>query len=539
MSSNVEYISKVYLLSVPLENDYKNTLYFNGLSDQLSYFQSKIKRKFIDFSYQRKDNIIRIPDKDLDGKGCKYDELLSAGINYVMYQNSYYSNKWFYCFIKNLKYINDGMTELEIETDVMQTWMTDYTVKESFVEREHVNDDSIGNHTFPEQLETGEYICNERIKDTELNSTAGDLTVIMASTLDITKNSDGKFPANGGGEYGGIYSGLKYYRFDNRDDLDQILKDYVNAGQDGSISSIFIAPKVIAPVSSNGKTVMLSSITKSYYKDIVKNIEDIDGYIPRNNKLFCYPYQYLLVSNNTGGSAIYKYEDFEEYEDGKVCTFKIEGVLCPGCSIRLIPVSYKGVGENDEEGINLGKYPICNWQSDVYTNWLVQNSTQIALSKEQTQFNAFTGILSSARNLDLGGAISAAANAGYEIKKTMAEVEKQSLTPPQARGNTNCGDVITSSNNNTFHFYKMNIKKEYAKKLDAYFDCFGYQVNTIKIPNKNHRQNYWYTKTIDVNIDGNIPNDDMQKIKNCYNNGITFWKDANDMNNYSVENGIV
>ena len=42
--TNVDYISKVYLLGVPLENDYKNTLYFANAQAQQTYFQSKIKK---------------------------------------------------------------------------------------------------------------------------------------------------------------------------------------------------------------------------------------------------------------------------------------------------------------------------------------------------------------------------------------------------------------------------------------------------------------------------------------------------------------
>ena len=85
----------------------------------------------------------------------------------------------------------------------------------------------------------------------------------------------------------------------------------------------------------------------------------------------------------------------------------------------------------------------------------------------------------------------------------------------------------------------MSIKNEYARIIDGYFDMFGYKTNVVKVPNTNHRARWWYTKTIDVNIDGNIPNDDMQKIKNAYNNGITFWRNASEIQNYSLSNPIV
>ena len=45
-------------------------------------------------------------------------------------------------------------------------------------------------------------------------------------------------------------------------------------------------------------------------------------------------------------------------------------------------------------------------------------------------------------------------------------------------------------------------------------------------------------KTIDVNIVGSVPADDMAKIKACYNNGITFWRNGNEVGNYSLDNSV-
>ena len=60
---NNQNITKVYLLRVPLENDYKNTLYFANASAQQTYFQSRIitSYNYDNFTYQRKDQIIRVP----------------------------------------------------------------------------------------------------------------------------------------------------------------------------------------------------------------------------------------------------------------------------------------------------------------------------------------------------------------------------------------------------------------------------------------------------------------------------------------------
>ena len=85
----------------------------------------------------------------------------------------------------------------------------------------------------------------------------------------------------------------------------------------------------------------------------------------------------------------------------------------------------------------------------------------------------------------------------------------------------------------------MSITAQFARTLDDFFDMYGYATHRVKTPNVNHRQNWWYTKTVNANITGNVPNDEMNKIKEAYNNGLTFWKNPSNFLNYSVSNGIV
>lgn len=517
--SNVENITKVYLLNVPLENDYKHTLHFTSRDTQYNYFESKIKHQFNDFTYQRKDNTIRVP--------MHFDSVYQC--NYVMYKNQHYSNKWFYAFITDMEYINDECTKITIETDVIQTWYFDYVVKPSFVEREHVSDDTVGLHTVPELLETGEYKCNGSFTDQLLEKT----TLVIGTTVNLHGENVK------GGLYNGIYSALKYYS-----GTPTTINDFIHTltvgngdgfegGKADAINCVFMAPEFLV---SDVTLEVGHSETVKYFDVIREKTVSIDDYFPRNNKLLTFPYNYLLVSNNNGGSSIYKYEFF----DGENCDFRVQGTITPGCSIRLYPMNYKGIGHNYEEGLNLGKYPICNWNTDVYTNWLTQNSVNIGLDIAtagiQIVGGVVGGIVSGGAGLAVGGA--SALSGVSQVANTLAQVYTQSFTPPQSKGNTNCGDVITSAKLNTFTYYQMSIRKEYAEIIDSYFDMFGYKVNIVKQPNKEHRTRYWFTKTIDVNIDGSIPNNDLQKIKDCYNNGITFWRNANEIQDYSLSNEI-
>lgn len=529
-------ITKVYLLNVPLESDYKNTLYFTNASAQQSYFQSRIVRSYSDFSYQRKDHIIRIP--------AEYDDIYN--VNYVMYQNAAYNNKWFYAFVKNLHYVNDGMTEATIETDVIQTWMFNYTVKSSFVEREHVDDDTIGIHTVPEQIEHGEYIVDQRVPGRSFSQVN---TFIVGATIDLASED---FDDLTGCQVGGIYNGLRYFMFRDPNTLNIILANAAKAGRSDGIVSIFMGCsdffdyesasesaniyKVTDSLTVTAKTWTLASLGGESIVPPTKPTS-LNGYTPVNKKLLTYPYCYLMASNNAGANAIYKYELFSNNQ----CDFRFIGTLTPGMSIRLQPLDYNNQAINNEEGLNLGKLPTCSWNTDVYTNWLTQNAVNIGLNVA----NAGSQLIGGVGLMAAGGVVGNVWGAQefyhgvQNIIGTMGEIYQHSLTPPQAEGNINNGDVSFSAGLCRADLYKMSIKAEYAKIIDKYFDMFGYKVNMVKVPNKAHRAKYWYTKTIDVSIDGSLPQEDLQKIKDCYNSGIRFWRNASEIEDYSVSNGIV
>jgi hypothetical protein len=252
------------------------------------------------------------------------------------------------------------------------------------------------------------------------------------------------------------------------------------------------------------------------------------GYLPTNMKLYTYPYNYLYVSNNSGANVIYKYEDFKD----NIPAFNIKTVLTPSGSIRMSPLNYKGVEINEAEGINMGKFPVCSWDTDVYTNWLTQNGVNIALS-------AAGSAISIGASAATGNPIGIASGV-LGIANTLGEINKQSKVPPQAEGNINSGDVVTSSGTNDFIFYNMTIKAEYAQIIDNYFSCYGYKTNQVKIPNITGRTNWNYVKTLECNFTGdNIPQTELGIIRTMFNNGVTLWHNSATMLDYSQSNAII
>lgn len=152
----------VYLCNVPINSNQKNQFvpYTSGNSvwnaeGQRNWFlnQNHLKHSFNDFTYQRKDNIIRVP--------VNAEVLFADGSNYVVYQNQHYNGKWFYCFITKIEFINENMTALHIKTDVFQTWFFEFYKSNhmdiNFISRETVIKDEMFKHTLPEPLPTPEY----------------------------------------------------------------------------------------------------------------------------------------------------------------------------------------------------------------------------------------------------------------------------------------------------------------------------------------------------------------------------------------------
>ena len=500
--------SRIRLLKSPIELDNRNQLTFSSEQDQRNYFLSLPHLEYDNCSYQRKDGVIRY---ETDPNFLTYEDLL--GYNYCMYQNTSYDDKWFYAFVTDIKYVNNGMTEIKIDTDVIETWKFEINYKPSFVEREHVNDDTRGANLLPEGLETGEYIA-QFVSDFSI----GNSHIVMASTINPSDLSNA-----GGGTYGGIYSGVDYFIFENLSDISQALNRMV--GKLDSIDSLFYCPDFITGYASAqfdtngiakvGSTSNLPSIA------VPLTPTAIDGYTPKNNKLFTSPYVQYVLSNNAGSSMTYYLEDFKD-SGNHLGEIKVRGVCTPGASIRAIPINYRissylsGNNDNNEYGLNLGKFPICSWPADVYTSWVVQQSANFAVQSINAGINAFGSI----KSKDVSGF-------GQTIFDHISSREVQeyehSLVPIEARGNVNTGDVTYSIGKLTFTGYMMSIKYQYARVIDEFFSMFGYKVNRVKIPNISGRANWNYVKTVGLNITGDIPQADMQKIKDIFDSGITFW----------------
>ena len=130
MSQQKISLTNVSLLTgVPFDNGYAHTRWLNSVADQQAYFNKFVKKTVREMNY------IKIVGKQFIDLEVNFEQ--AKNYNYMMYQNSEYGSKWFYAFIVNVQVLSPRTTRLFFEIDVIQTWRFDFTVKQSFVAREH------------------------------------------------------------------------------------------------------------------------------------------------------------------------------------------------------------------------------------------------------------------------------------------------------------------------------------------------------------------------------------------------------------------
>lgn len=565
--------SEVYLVKAPIESDNLNHLNFASQTAQINYFTSLPKKAFDRYTYIRKDNAIRV-----EGNA---EELMRY--NYLMYKNDDYGNKWIFAFITDVKYLNDNVALITFRTDVFNTWYFDVTFKASYIEREHTNDDSIGANVLAEETSEGEYVINAGTEIPIVDINQGYWIAIQCSDAPLEIKN---YLQSNTRVYGGLRSGAWTFMIEattagSNANFDNLIKWFDYDNKTDAIIAMYVMPKYFAP---NAVVVSLQDSTGTYSADIYAlptsntpyhgdltsiNINTtIDGYTPKNNRLFCYPYNYLKVTNHAGSDTIYRWEEFTTSDHH--AEFYVYSIPNQGIDSRLIPKNYKYSSNSIfafyDYGLTGGKLPLISWHSDYYLNWQATNGVNIAAhTPEYVQHTADTGLLSQYQAYEdafgknhslsnwfggivsgVGGSVQAGmaaySGAGQFLKSVAADLSgagyQAFMTPDTIQGCANVGDLNFSCKMNSFSATKMSIKANMAVIIDQYFSMFGYKTLKVKTPNINGRANWNYVKTKQANIEGDIPQVDMQELKAIFNNGVTIWHNPNTFLDYSQNNAI-
>lgn len=357
----------------------------------------------------------------------------------------------------------------------------------------------------------------------------------------------------------GMFFGFVSFKY-----LQGFLDSINSKGLGQKVLTVFTVP-AIALVGFNGWTIddILDGVewwcvtdhkAPVYSKAVVTRPATLNGYTPVNQKLKTYPFMYLAFNPPNGTSKIFRYEDFSGNP-----TFRLYSEINQNPNVCLVPQNYKGGGTNSvQDMVSLAGYPTLGWITDYFNTWLAQNSEIVSLQMQQEQFNyeidayrmgvnAAGSMVGNAITGNAVGALTDGANTGlntlsldtnheYYIKNQLAQIEKQSLLPDNATQSSNNATLLGYNLMNSNLFASYTIKAQFARRIDDYFSMYGYVTNSVKVPNLNNRPNWNYVKTIGANIIANIPQLDLQTLKNMFDNGITLWHNPSTFLDYSQNN---
>lgn len=492
--------SQLYICKgIPWDNDYTHVRLFDNAQAANSFILAHKVAERSRYNYVSKDNTIRV-----DGYSDQYKDC-----NYIAFNNISYINKWYYAFITDIKYINDGSCLITFEEDVFQTWFYDANIRACFVEREHVNNDTIGENTVPENIVMGDPIA----VDAKL-FTFQHMWNMYVSQLAPGVESMGLTIITPGG-VGNKTSG--FYKIELGDSLTDVLTTvvelYTQKGMLEAINSVFATTDTERP----GVDVTISPI------------DTFGNYTPKNNKLLCYPYNYFTVVM-PGSETPFRFE----YFPNRVALFAVRASEYPGGSGYIYPISYQFPGGARDDFMNLensvitGAYPQASFGASQFQNYLAQQGPAIAIGLVGS-VGAVVGGVGTAN-------VAAAAGGLTGIANTVADIYRHALVSETVRG-TQAVSNIAYESALYIRVKNMQIRPEYAKIIDDYLSAFGYKVCRIKAPNITGRASWNFVKTIDANVVGDIPDRVAKKLRQLFDRGITIWH-TDDVGNYSLDNSI-
>lgn len=539
------------MTGVPLDSRYTNTLYFNDATSQLNYFNSKVVYTFDNYTYQRSNRgVIRI--------SVGADRLYSC--NYLMYRNSNYTNKWFYAFIDKVEYINDNVSQISFTIDVMQTWLFNYELLECFVEREHTETDELFEHILPEPVELGEYVCGENVQQTLFTEMA--VLVFTAVEGYVTEEGGVDYRAVQGKITQGMYNGttVRVFRPFNSnsgvaqtqlDLLNGFLMDLIDANKFDSITSIIMYPYDLLNIVDGN----LLGTAREYNISLPSSdvLTSIDGYEPKNKKLFSAPYNFIYGGITSGENMLLEPQFMKRTSQGY--TFVVLGNPCGLPSVSIVPLYYKNLSMNFQTAVTSNSFPQCTYTIDAYRAWLANGSSARTLFS--TVRNVASAVFEVGRTV-ASGATSAEAfkynpspsheaeqanamgsvtgtllDALFDIGNAVMEWGIAKNLPPTTNSSPN-GNSLVAHKMMGVELQQRCINSSVAKMVDDYFTMFGYTVRAFKKPNRNARPHYTYTRTKNCAVEGNAPTDDLRLIEAIFDKGITFWNNGDEVGKYST-----
>lgn len=563
--TNVRILRDVYL-----DTSQVNTIYFSSPTTQYNYFSSKTKYNLSNQSYQRTGNgVIRV--------NLLADNLYDC--TYMMFQNNAYGNKWFYAFITEVEYVNNVTANIYYELDDVQTWLAEMTLMPCMIERTHIPtiEDTIGANINPEPFALMEYVY-------DLGGTTANALVRLYDCNLVIQICDAGDSATFGDEYDRNFSGasLFIFEFGTSSDIPPIinfLTQYVQ--RPDAVLGMYLVPKTMCPTYDPNTHKPGTGATGKNYSGVLawklNGTEDFgDNFVPKNKKLYTYPYNLCQVLTPDGQKMSLRFEFCNNLE----ARVNVEGTFTTPVQVIVRPTNYKGYGVVDlslnkscyDECLTISNFPLCSWVNDYYSSWVSQNALPLAVGTALTVGGLLAGGMNPSYTYELTDAgkvvqskiqhfmsldpekqkhakwfkegqptdgttasdmaVSALPNAINALQQMYVA----SIHADTFRGNANNNNVDIAHGNTAVYSHRAHIPSQQARMIDDYFEKYGYAIGKIQTPVRNQRAHWTYIKTQGCVIHGRCPASVIAKVESLYNRGITWWNNGDEIGDYTLNN---
>ncbi len=579
-----------------------DTIYFATESAKRTWFASKTVRTLNDQMYTRIGNSA-VGSSDRGGQYTiigrnRIKVMLPFGqvntCDYLYFINPSYENKYYYCFITDIQYVNDATTEIEYEEDVFMTWCNDMQLGYSFVRRESVSRDyyfearnevedyGINSvyHTYyrgdigASYTQANQFVC---VCTNELLSGNGDVKTAITTSggVDMTFKDINDFSMNCGKP-----DNLLYYiaNLSSQTACSRLSKMILNANAE-NIISVFPVPRICIPgdaylsLTSTSTMDTIAIVTSSgvpvnsrpqgtlaiefqtfHYSATARTalFQDydistmaysvFDNTAMRNRKMYNSPYCNIRVVNNYGGyidlnpQMILNAKNAELQPANIKIQFILKGSLFLSPKVQLT-VAYDGFVDNPNYKLDLVPQPSLPITSDVAQEWYRQNVLGETINMTMGLARLGGGLALSATGAGTMVGIGMAASGLAEVGSYASNIWKVEHLPMSTTGGSDAGIGARSFGLDKFTIEFQSVDKQVAIDIDNYFTKYGYRVEQLKdVPfGLNGRSRFYYVQTDNLTIKGNVPAYAKAGIKRLYDKGIRLWS-AEHFLDYSAGN---
>lgn len=595
MASKPRKAECILLRKVGLTPKYDHTYRFDDIMEQERFFLEKYWYQYPNMSYIRTSYNtvtlmvqIRSPQDNINtGESETKRAQILYEVDYLMYtehrndksQSHGGKGRWFYCFVTDIEYVNEGCYRIFAQIDFIQTYMIDYWngMKQAFIIRQHSQHDNLYENVVPENIEIGDEYQFEwlewnnmnkvpEVLDDEDGTFTGWVPVVAlpAKQFDETRT--------GVNRYSRIPTGLQYIAFDRMYGIDLSPEnktfspmgfgtwiDNIDGKTEQNIITMFMYPKDLVPTKQQGDMKAYTETVK--LAGMGYNPWDSIGYTPRNKKMYTYPYCFIEVVNGCGQAQEYKGEWVTE-RGVDTLYFDIYGTFGASPEFICRPRNYCSADRLPFDCVTLSGVPQIGWSADNYKIYLAQNESSLKTNAVLNKFAVAESVMNAVRGAGtaIGGSVMASNSVtdseyqqGMDMGSSGTGQIKSAISGLSAVMQYNAKQQDMKNIARTSHLaqaptpqyalgrmgfmgYYARLAGTWVQRVDNFWDMFGYPVNNIGKPNPFRRKGWVYIQCVNVANTGDCPTVAKTEYSNVLAKGITFWNPNYVMGDYSQDN---